>query len=262
VLIDSTGTIDEVTTQVFPDPASRPHYLAAIINHGAYATAPFSSVHAGIASMFVGPVLSAGLPERDSSTESQTPLLTSLILQCPELRATSVSAEELLHIQLTKLAVNAVINPLSALLDCINGYIFESSTIRTLVDQLIDEISAVELAILASRDSIELDKETKTKFSADALRTHIYAVGVQVAKNISSMRQDMIAGRKTEIDYINGYLVSQGTTLGVPTPINEKIVQLVKDRRKITEDEAGEFFVPEMWSAVEFGVNSVAKHLD
>ena len=34
-------------------------------------------------------------------------------------------------------------------------------------------------------------------------------------------------GRRTEIDYLNGYVVEQGRTVGVKTPFNEKIVQLV-----------------------------------
>jgi 2-dehydropantoate 2-reductase len=41
-----------------------------------------------------------------------------------------------------------------------------------------------------------------------------------------SMLQDVMRGRRTEIDYLNGYVVAQGRRLGVPTPFNEKIVEL------------------------------------
>jgi 2-dehydropantoate 2-reductase len=42
-----------------------------------------------------------------------------------------------------------------------------------------------------------------------------------------SMLQDVMRGRRTEIDYLNGYVVDQGRRVGVKTPFNETIVQLV-----------------------------------
>ena len=44
----------------------------------------------------------------------------------------------------------------------------------------------------------------------------------------SSMAEDMEAGRKPEIDYLNGEIVRQGVRTGVPTPVNAKIVELVE----------------------------------
>lgn len=43
-----------------------------------------------------------------------------------------------------------------------------------------------------------------------------------------SLAQDMIKGRKTEVDYLNGYVVKKGIELGVPTPVNESVVTLTK----------------------------------
>jgi len=45
----------------------------------------------------------------------------------------------------------------------------------------------------------------------------------------TSIHVDLDAGKKTEIDYLNGEIVSLGNKLGIPTPINSKIVQLVKE---------------------------------
>ena len=42
-----------------------------------------------------------------------------------------------------------------------------------------------------------------------------------------SMAQDMAKGRKTEIEFMNGLIVSKGKAIGVPTPANEKLVQAV-----------------------------------
>ena len=52
-----------------------------------------------------------------------------------------------------------------------------------------------------------------------------------------SMAQDVIKGRPTEIDYLNGFVVEQGRRVGVPTPYNSAAVAVVKGI------EAGEFDV-------------------
>jgi 2-dehydropantoate 2-reductase len=43
-----------------------------------------------------------------------------------------------------------------------------------------------------------------------------------------SMGQDVVKGRRTEIDYINGLVVSKGRQLGIATPVNEGLVAAVK----------------------------------
>jgi 2-dehydropantoate 2-reductase len=43
----------------------------------------------------------------------------------------------------------------------------------------------------------------------------------------ASMAQDVIKGRPTEIDYMNGHVVAQGRERGVPTPVSAAIVQVV-----------------------------------
>jgi 2-dehydropantoate 2-reductase len=56
-----------------------------------------------------------------------------------------------------------------------------------------------------------------------------------------SMLQDVMRGRRTEIDYLNGYVVEQGRAAGIATPFNEAVVrlfheqgvQLTPDRRNL-----------------------------
>jgi 2-dehydropantoate 2-reductase len=42
-----------------------------------------------------------------------------------------------------------------------------------------------------------------------------------------SMAQDILKGRRTEIDAMNGFIARKGATLGIATPANEKITSLV-----------------------------------
>jgi 2-dehydropantoate 2-reductase len=44
----------------------------------------------------------------------------------------------------------------------------------------------------------------------------------------TSMYDDWKAGRPTEIEYLNGYIVRKGRELGIPTPVNETLTALIK----------------------------------
>jgi 2-dehydropantoate 2-reductase len=58
----------------------------------------------------------------------------------------------------------------------------------------------------------------------------------QVGATKASMLQDLERGAKTEVDVINGAVVERGQEHGVPTPVNERVVELVhameKDERR------------------------------
>ncbi len=48
------------------------------------------------------------------------------------------------------------------------------------------------------------------------------------AGHLSSMAEDVIAGRVTEITQLNEQIATQGAALGVPTPTHTAIVDLVR----------------------------------
>lgn len=64
------------------------------------------------------------------------------------------------------------------------------------------------------------------------LGTGFYSYSLNYIKNASNMKpsmlQDIEAGRRTEIDYINGKIIEYGAQVGVPTPYNRMIRGLVK----------------------------------
>jgi 2-dehydropantoate 2-reductase len=61
------------------------------------------------------------------------------------------------------------------------------------------------------------------EFDADAL-----AVMMRHMANVRpSMLQDLDAGRETEVDVVNGGVASKGRELGIPTPYNDRVVELV-----------------------------------
>jgi 2-dehydropantoate 2-reductase len=141
-------------------------------------------------------------------------------VMAPELKAALLSAipgsewvEAILPALWQKLAVNACINPLTAIHGVCNGELAD--------DEFQSTIAAVlsELVEVAKTQGIELQEES--------LSERVYEVIRLTAANRSSMRQDVDHRRKTEIDAINGYLVSLGNRHRIATPANKALVDAI-----------------------------------
>lgn len=128
-----------------------------------------------------------------------------------------------------KLAVNCVINPLTALWNCPNGELRHHT----------DEINAIceEVAAVIEREGYHT--------SADDLRYYVEQVIDSTAENISSMLQDVRAMRHTEIDYITGYLLKRARVHGLAVPENSRLFEMVK--RKESEYERSGTGMPRPW---------------
>jgi 2-dehydropantoate 2-reductase len=113
-----------------------------------------------------------------------------------------------------KLVVNCGINALSALLRVPNGALAEQQGARALLAAAVDEAARV-----AQAKGVALPYH-------DPL-AHTLAVARATGTNYSSMLQDVLRGRPTEIASINGALAAEATRLGIDAPVNRLLAQLV-----------------------------------
>ncbi|GFF76233.1 2-dehydropantoate 2-reductase [Aspergillus lentulus] len=220
-LQNGCGIIDAVNNSLFPDPTTRPTYITGVVSHGATLNRPFHVTHTGAAA------ISLGLVPRDNPDPTTPPAepdyLLTLVPQSPRLNATAYSYSEVLQIQLEKLAVNAFCNPLCALHDAQNGFLFTLPEIRR---ALLTEIANVVLSLPELRDVPNI----RERFSVDRLEGTVNDILAKTAKTTCSMVWDRRAGRETEIWFINGYWVRRGKDVGVPTPINERLMEEILQR--------------------------------
>ncbi len=112
-----------------------------------------------------------------------------------------------------KLLVNAAINPITALLRAPNGIIL-TEPIRSLAMMIIEE--GVEVA---KRLGIELPEDP---------RSVTLRIADETKENLSSMLQDIVSCRRTEIDYINGAIARYAEQLGIDAKLNKAMYALVK----------------------------------
>lgn len=57
----------------------------------------------------------------------------------------------------------------------------------------------------------------------------IRVIGFKYRRLKSSSLQSLMRGKPTEVDYFNGYIAKKGGEHGVPTPVNKRIVQMIKE---------------------------------
>jgi 2-dehydropantoate 2-reductase len=115
----------------------------------------------------------------------------------------------------SKLAVNCIINPLTAVHGCTNGALAQRRELATQVGALCEEVAQV------SRAAGFADV-------AATLRQTVADVIAGTAGNRSSMLQDVEQGRRTEIDYITGYLLQVADQHGIDAPHNRALLETIK----------------------------------
>jgi 2-dehydropantoate 2-reductase len=110
-----------------------------------------------------------------------------------------------------KLALNAVVNPLTALARGRNKVVLSEE--------------GVELASLIISEVCEAARKHGYEFDAERLLDYVLRSVKSVAENTSSMAQDLASGRRTEVEFINGFVARE---LGRPLSVNRVLELLVK----------------------------------
>ena len=119
----------------------------------------------------------------------------------------------------SKLIINVGINALTALLEVPNGRLLELPDARQLMARAVAEALAVGDALNVNFIHADMPAAVET-------------VARNTAGNISSMLQDVHAGRPTEVDFINGAICRFAQQAGLTAPVNQTLTSLVKARQQ------------------------------
>jgi 2-dehydropantoate 2-reductase len=190
--------------------------LAATTTHGAWLHAPQEGggarvQHAGCGSTWVGPL-------RDTADPSCDSLQSAARFASSGLGALVERAAETQRRLWLKLAANAVLNPLTALWDVQNGKVLQRAEGRQLAERVCREIAEV-----AQRST-----PAETPRAAELL-AFVASCAEATALNWSSMRQDVVAGRPTEVEHLNGWVAARALALGTTGSTNAELAARVLD---------------------------------
>lgn len=227
ILQNGMGAAERLSEAFWPQRAQRPDLYLLSSTHGAYKTFPNVVHHVGLGKLSVA--RSPALGSEQTAT-SDIPEVISALLDAKGLNAEYLDSTDFLFVQCEKLIANACINPLLALLDCLNGDLLHASGVQRIMRQVIEEATTVlrlEYPQLTER------AESGVFWDANRLLGSVIDVVRATASNSSSMREDLRALNVSEVDYINGYIVGLGRKYKVWTLANAMLADLVRSRLQI-----------------------------
>ncbi len=198
----------------------------------------------GCAVTWAGTFLSPGRVESTAAPENWRALLGTLdgrttdAARNVQKTLSAMCATELVGnlagIRWSKLLVNASFSGMSAALGCSFGEILENEKAFACAQYI-----ARECIRAAEAQGIELAQiwpgiDFKELMDFDTEQERLATSGIYgelwgaVRCGKASMLQDLENGRKSEIDFINGLLSDTGRRYGIPTPVSDTVVRIVK----------------------------------
>jgi len=182
--------------------------IAAVVYVASSMPAPGRIKHAGRGDLLIGDLPGRAGPPREAAIARVSSLFEAAGVPCrvsPDIQADLW----------TKLITNVGLNGISAVVHSTYGDVVAIPESRETIRAMVNECVAV-----ARAGGVSLPEND---FAAMVLQ-----FAERVGRVFSSTAQDLERGKPTEIDALNGFVVRRGAELGVPTPVNQSIVALVR----------------------------------
>lgn len=229
------GILEEVNQIVFPDENTRPTYVNGLITHNLRASDSdaFTVVHAGMGTIALGiaPRHSMVKPWTEADMVSHLApsarYIVRTLTRIPVLAAVGFAPTDMFQLQIERLVVNAVVGPLTVVMDCCNGELLHNRRISRIMRLLLAEISLV----IRSLPELQGVPNVTLRFAPERLEALVVNACIATTENISPMLQDVRAARVTEVEYVTGYIVRRGEEIGIKCLMNFMILQMVKGKR-------------------------------
>ena len=220
------------------------HILGAIITISAELLIPGKVIeHTGLGQALLRKNTALTIGEIDGSISARLSELAESLKPVGEIRIT----KELFKERWGKTITNCMGNVSEAITGLNSWDTRRNPLIQRLMIYLGSEATQVALALNNCPDKVAggldpsvLARATIDKASYNLAKDALTAGTTSMPKYpaISSMLQDILRGRVTEIDYLNGLVADKAKELGISTPVNNEVIELVKtmETRQITPD--------------------------
>jgi len=199
----------------------------AITTHGAYLFQPGFVKHTGIGDIKIGfPKINFSKSKYNKNNFSKEikikrELILPLIKEFNNSNLNSIFIDDIDLILWEKIFINVGINALASIYNIKNGELLNNEKYINIIEKAI-----IEAWLISKRLGIKVEENPKKYLNLTL------DVAYKTANNINSMLQDLYKGRKTEIEFINGYISKYGKKLGISTPINDYLTNKIRKLEK------------------------------
>lgn len=231
---DGLGVVEQLNNTLFRDPTTRPCYILGhtTASLGYNKKQFFSAILRKQGKLYLHAVdRGLDLPSlfkfhppvqhRPNSTQFLRTLVTT-----PGLNAGGFGLENFLMKKLPAMVFSAIIEPMAIVLDTTYDQVLLNKSAIVLADELLEELFNVIMSLPELTNSSKVVEHC----GLAALRKTTLGRLVEKGASRSHMLSRVRAGHWVDIDYLNGYFVRRGRELGIRTPQNEMVVDVVKAR--------------------------------
>ncbi|KIY67188.1 6-phosphogluconate dehydrogenase C-terminal domain-like protein [Cylindrobasidium torrendii FP15055 ss-10] len=276
MLQNGLGVYDDVVKELFTDPATRPHFVIASHSHRVYQQGvldfihthsgklefsvlpndPYVQAEAGFHNQALSPFDRAGrvediIPPKHPHPERLHSLATSvqLLKSVEELNPTWLSNSDLQVLIRERLVIDSIVDPLTAVMRCTNGYLLTTDYARHIISNACNEASKIFQAELnqSTRDTAGKNwTPSMMRALPDALHPRtLESTVMDYLKDspgqMSQMLSDVRKGKPTEVNHLTGRLLKLATDLKseakIPVPTLRVLYNLVGMRSSIPLDQ-------------------------
>ena len=143
-----------------------------------------------------------------------------------------------------KLAVNSMANPVCALTGLTSGASRETPGVVDVTIKIGAEVVRVGAALgvevepINNVPAMQYVEATESATALEDLKSQLAETARELGAGRPSMLQDVMKGRRTEIEYLDGYVADRGRQVGVATPACDRITSLLKrvERGELASD--------------------------
>jgi 2-dehydropantoate 2-reductase len=186
----------------------RPHVWLGVTTQAAIRTEPGAVTHTGDGLTAIG----RRTPEVNARLRDLAKTLSGAGWQ-------TVAVEDIHRWVWRKLAINAAINPLTALAGVPNAAISTDPGLRDAATTIVTEV-------------VDVARARNVTLNLQQIIEAVDEVARATGDNRSSMLVDLEGGMRTEIDAINGEVVRQARRHGIRVPSNELLTTLIRARER------------------------------
>ena len=201
--IDNVEALAELGIDALPTVV----YVAAAIER------PGAVRHRGRGDLVIGDA--TGDPERRAAAERVSAWFEAADVPCPV-------SDDIRRDQWMKLTLNSMTNATSALTGASYRRVAEFEP-------------TWELALAVAREAMDVAAAEGTRLELDEIVELARSIVDKIGEATSSTQQDIAAGRRTEIEALNGAIARRGAELGIATPTNDALRALVKLREQLPD---------------------------
>ncbi len=135
----------------------------------------------------------------------------------------------------SKLIINSCITSVGAVCGLYLGQMLSINKARLIFLRIMEEAMAVadamDIKVEIFKNKLNYYDFLESNGMFASIKRHIFlrVLGFKYRHVKSSSLQSLERGRKTEIDYLTGFITSNGKKFGVPTPVNDQVFAMVRD---------------------------------